>query len=80
MNRRNFTQADQENFVKFLNFVVEHTEFKKGFGYKDAIAATKLLNKMQVDILPLIEAHIFEVKEIKEVEPAPVVKKGKGAK
>lgn len=65
MNNK-FNENDKEQFVKFLNYIAENAEFQK-MKTKDVIAYFKLLSHMQTQILPKIEANIFEIIEV--IEP-----------
>lgn len=59
-----FKDEDKEKIVKFLNMVATKAEFK--MNTKEVIDYFKLLSYMQQELLPKIDANIFEVKSIKE--------------
>jgi hypothetical protein len=55
-----FSQGDSEKVVQLLNIVATKAEFN-GLDVKQIIAFTKLLNWAQTELLPKIDANIFEV-------------------
>lgn len=61
-----FTEEDQKKIVEFLNLVATHAEFT--MSTKHLIDYFKLLSFMQNQLLPKVEAHIFEVKKVTEPE------------
>ena len=63
MNNK-FTEEDKDSFIKFLNFIANKSEFK--LNTSEIISYFKLLNKMQQNILPKIEANILEIIEVTE--------------
>jgi hypothetical protein len=65
MDKYKFTEKDKEDVIKFLNIVAEKAQFT--FNTKEVIEFFKLLNAMQVSIIPKINANILEV--IQVVEP-----------
>lgn len=60
-----FTEKDKEKFVELLNFVAQHAEFN-GLDIRKMLQFTKLLNWAQVDLLPKIDSHVFEILGIKQ--------------
>ena len=62
MNKLNLTDEDKTKFVNFLNMVASHAQFN--FNTKEVIEYFKLLNYMQTQLLPKIEANILEVKKV----------------
>lgn len=65
MEKKYFNEKDTEKLVSLLNFIATNAEFNR-LKVQDILAFTKLLNWCQVELLPKIEANIFEVKEIKQ--------------
>lgn len=64
-----FSKEDSQKCVKFLNMISAHAEFK--LSTDQLIAYFKLLNWAQTELLPKIEANIFEVIETKQGEMEP---------
>lgn len=62
-----FTSKDSENFVSLLNFAATKAVFN-GVTMQQMIDFSRLLNWAQTSLLPKIDAHIFEVLHIKQVE------------
>lgn len=62
---RGFSEKDSEKVVEFLNFIATNAKFD-GMDVKKVIQFTKMLNWMQTDLLPRIEAHRFEILSVKE--------------
>lgn len=62
-----FNENDKEMFIKFLNYVYKNAEFNE-VKLQDMTEAIKLLNHMQTEILPKIDANILEVVAIHEAE------------
>jgi len=65
MTEYSFTEKDQENLVDFFNFISKKAKFSD-MSIQDSILLVKLLGKVQKEILPKIEKHIFEVKRVIE--------------
>lgn len=59
-----FDEQDKQKFIEFLNVVAKDARFN--FNTSDVINYFKLLQHMQMHILPKIDANIFEVKKISE--------------
>lgn len=59
-----FNEQDKSKVIKYLNMVAKKAEFS--LDTNEIIEYYKLLNYMQVELLPKIEANIFEIKSIKE--------------
>ncbi len=62
-----FSEKDKDLFVEFLNMVAEKAEFN--FKTKEVIKYFKLLSFMQQEMLPKINANIFEIKRV--INPIP---------
>jgi ABC-type uncharacterized transport system ATPase subunit len=60
-----FKDDDKEKVIEFLNFIAEKAVFN-GLKVQDNIKFFRLLNHMQTQILPKIEANILEIKKITE--------------
>lgn len=58
-----FSEKDKELVIDFLNFISNKAEFNK-INTREIIQYFKMLNKLQTEILPKIEANILEVKEV----------------
>lgn len=65
MNNK-FSEEDKAKVVQYLNYVATKAEFN--MKTDDIIKYYKLLSYMQTELLPKIEANIFEIKSIKEEE------------
>jgi hypothetical protein len=65
MSKPVFTSKDTEKIVEFLNFIGTNARFSD-LGVKQAISLTKMLNYMQTELLPKVDAHILEVLEVRE--------------
>lgn len=63
MNNK-FTEEDKSKIVQYLNLVAASAEFK--MKTSELIKYYQLLNFMQTQVLPKIEANILEVKNIIE--------------
>ena len=59
-----FNQEDKAKVIQYVNYVATKAEFN--MKTDDIIKYYKLLSYMQSELLPKIEANIFEVKSIKE--------------
>lgn len=59
-----FTDKDKSQVIQFLNMVATKAEFK--LSTQEVISYYKLLSFMQTELLPKIEANIFEIKKIHE--------------
>lgn len=57
-----FKEEDKQIVIEFLNAVAKHAKFE--MDTQEIIKYFKLLSKMQQDILPKIESHIFEIKKV----------------
>lgn len=66
MNKLSFKEEDKAKVIDFLNLIATHAEFK--LKTQDVIKYFKLLNYMQVELLPKIEANILEVKRVIDSE------------
>jgi hypothetical protein len=67
MTEMNFNEEDKQKFIDFLNFVAKNAIFNN-FKTADIINYYKLLNYMQIKILPKIDSHILEIKRIVETK------------
>jgi len=76
---KNFTEEDKDKVVEFLNTLATRAEFNK-MTTKDIIAYFRLLNFMQGTLLPKIDAHIFEVKEVTKAPPPAKGSRSKSSK
>lgn len=66
-----FNEDDKKKFVEFLNMVAKSAQFS--FNTTELVNYFKLLQHMQVQILPKINENILEVKKV--VEPIQEDKK-----
>lgn len=57
-----FSEDDRQKFIDFLNNVANHAKFE--VDTKQLCIYFKLLAHMQQVILPKLDAHILEIKEI----------------
>ena len=64
MDSKNFTEEDKDKLVEFLNVVAKKAEFK--MNTQDVIQYFKLLSFMQQTLLPKVDSHILEVKQVVE--------------
>lgn len=67
--QESFTEDDKKKVVDFLNIIAQKAKFE--LNTQEVIEYFKLLAHMQQSIIPKIDGHIFEVKQIKK---APVKK------
>lgn len=58
-----FKEEDKEKVIQFLNMVATYAEFNK-MSVNKLIDFFKLLNFMQVELLPKIEDNILEIKKV----------------
>jgi hypothetical protein len=70
MNGKHFTEDDKKKFIEFLNFVAKNAKFSE-MNVESILSFTKLLNHMQVAILPKINDHILEIKRVIETPQEP---------
>lgn len=70
MNGKHFTEDDKKKFIEFLNFVAKNAKFGE-MNVEGILSFTKLLNHMQVAILPKINDHILEIKRVIETPQEP---------
>ena len=66
MDKKNFTDEDKDKVIEYLNTVANKAVFNN-MTTKDIIEYFRLLNYMQVELLPKINDHVFEIKEV--IEP-----------
>lgn len=66
--KQSFTDEDHKKFCEFLNFIAKKAVFNS-WNTEDTIQHFKLLAHMQQTILPKIEAHVFEMKELIQTKP-----------
>lgn len=59
-----FNEDDKKKVIQYLNLIAKKARFN--MDTQELIDYYKLLNYMQVELLPKIDANIFEVKSIKE--------------
>lgn len=62
-----FLEEDKEKLVKFLNMVATKAKFND-MSTQEIIEYFRLLNFMQATLLPKVNDHIFEIKEVIEEE------------
>lgn len=60
-----FTDEDKQKVVEFLNFLAKKSKLND-VSFEETINFFKLLAHMQQQILPKIDANIFEIKKIVE--------------
>lgn len=72
-----FTEEDKKKIIDFLNMVAKHSKFT--LNTVELIEYFKLLSHMQQTIIPKINANIFEIKKVVEVEQ-PKEEKSKKSK
>lgn len=63
MLENKFTDEDKEKIVEFLNFIAVKAQFNN-WKTEDSVKHFKLLAHMQQVVLPKIDAHIFEMREV----------------
>ena len=61
-----FKEEDLQNLINYLNFVAKKAKFND-ISVEDNIKFFKMLNSIQVDLLPKIKDHIMELNRI--IEP-----------
>ena len=71
---KNFGEEDKKKVVQYLNLVAKHAKFN--VDTTELIEYFKLLNWMQVALLPKIEANYFEIKRYVEPKEEPSEDKG----
>ena len=62
-----FTEEDKNRVIELLNFIAKRAQFPN-WTTDDTVKHFKLLAHMQQVVLPKIEAHILEVKEVVQAE------------
>jgi hypothetical protein len=62
-----FKDEDKKKLVDFLNFIAEKGKFGD-MQVSDVIKFYGLLSYMQKDLLPKIDAHVMEIKQVIEAE------------
>lgn len=62
MNKNHFTEEDHKRVIDFLNTIGKHA--KMNLSVQEICDFFKLLAHMQQVILPKINSHILEVKEV----------------
>lgn len=65
-----FTEADKTKLVDFLNFIATKATFPN-WKTEDTVAHFKLLAHIQNIILPKIDANIFEMGKVVQLEKSP---------
>ena len=68
-----FSEEDVKNVVEFLNFVALNSKFNN-LDIKQILQFSRLLNYMQTKLLAKIEAHRFEVLDVRQVKESKVKK------
>lgn len=66
---KGFSDKDTEKLVEFLNFIATNAKFD-GMDVKKVLHFTKILNWMQVELLPKIESHKFDILDVREAVPS----------
>lgn len=66
---KHFSDKDVEKLVSLLNFIATNAVFNN-LKVKDVIAFQRMLNWAQTDLLPKVEANIFEIQEVKHPKKA----------
>ena len=61
-----FNEEDKAKFVEFLNCIAKYAKFE--LNTQELINYFKLLNYIQVNMLPKIDANILEVKRVVEAK------------
>ena len=64
MSDKKFNEEDKQKFIEFLNLVAKHAKFE--MNTQELIQYFKVLSHMQQQILPKIDANVFEIKKIVE--------------
>ena len=64
MLKNKFNEEDKKKIVEFLNMVASKAKFE--LNTQEVIQYFKLLSHMQQQILPKVEANIFEIKAVVE--------------
>lgn len=64
MGENKFNEQDKQKFIEFLNMVAKNAQFN--VNTTELINYFKLLQHMQTQILPKIDANILEVKKVVE--------------
>jgi len=62
MGEMNFNEDDKKKFLEFLNTIAKTAQFS--MNTVDIISYFKLLQYMQLTLLPKIDANILEVKRV----------------
>lgn len=63
----NFTESDVEKMTRLLNMVAAKASFQ--LNTSEIIQYFGLLSWAQKELLPKLEANIFEIKEVKKASP-----------
>lgn len=67
IGKHHFTEDDKKKFIDFLNAVATHAKFE--LNTQQLCEYFKLLAHMQQVMLPKIDAHILEIKEMGKLDP-----------
>lgn len=73
----NFSDKDKEKVIEFLNFVAMKSEFSQ-LKVQDMIKFYGLISFMQKELIPKIDSHILEIKNIIQPEKKEQSKRKKG--
>lgn len=73
-----FTEEDKKQTIDFLNMIAKNAKFN--FDTGEIIQYFRLLQHMQLKILPKIEANIFEIKKVIETQKETEVEPKKSKK
>ena len=67
-DKKYFTSKDTEKLISLLNLVATHSEFNK-LTVNNILEFARLLNWSQTQLLPKIEANVFEVLGVRQLDP-----------
>ena len=68
--QKHFSEKDAEKLVGLLNFIGTNAKFKE-LDVKQVIEFYRILNWAQTELLPKVQANIFEIQEVKQMKKAP---------
>lgn len=73
-NNLQFNEQDKEKVVKFLNLLGEKANYN--LSTKEVIEFFGYLTYLQKTLIPKIDANIFQIEKVVQVEEAPPIPEG----
>jgi hypothetical protein len=76
---RSFTEEEYDTLVDYINFNAKRAKFDS-MTDEEVITRYKMLSMIQKNILPKMQAHILELKEVTKAPPAKAKAKAGGSR